>query len=239
MKKISEFAKLCGTSPKTLRFYEKIGLLQASYTNSENGYRYYNDEQKSHYERITVFKEIGFTLDEIKNEILPADNTRVLEILRQKESELQKVLEICTEQIAYYERKQNDILDNGRRSIILQRYDTEGKFVVSDGIVTRTFTCSCDRMDICIDTIQELFCVPEYVNLSLSDIPATEENQTVLVQVLEGTREEILSADRDTLFDNSAHFSDISTVFMAMKFHANTDIDDIQIIVSKCLSPFS
>ncbi|MBQ7923649.1 MAG: MerR family transcriptional regulator [Clostridia bacterium] len=239
MRKISEFAKLCGTSPKTLRFYEKVGLLKASYTNSENGYRYYNDEQESQYKLITVFKEIGFTLDEIKNKIIPADNMRILEILQQKEAELQKVLKICEEQIAYYEGKQKNISDDGKRSLILQRYDTERKIVVSDGIVTRTFICPYDRMDICTEAIRELFCVPEYVNLSLSDIPATEEDQTVLVQVLEGTREEILSADFGTLFDDSAHISDISTVLMAIKFYKKTDIDDIQMIVSKCLSPFS
>ena len=37
MKKIREFAVLCGTTPKTLRFYDKIGLLEASYIDPENG----------------------------------------------------------------------------------------------------------------------------------------------------------------------------------------------------------
>ena len=69
MKKISEFAKLCGTSSKTLRFYEKVGLLKAAYTNSENGYRYYDDEQYCQYKLITVFKEIGFTLDEMPKQL--------------------------------------------------------------------------------------------------------------------------------------------------------------------------
>ena len=239
MKKISEFAKLCGTSSKTLRFYEKVGLLKAAYTNSENGYRYYDDEQYCQYKLITVFKEIGFTLDEIKNDVLSADNTRVLEILRKREAELQKLLKICGEQIAYYEGKQKNISNDGKRNVILQRYDTERKIVVSDGIATRAFDCPFDMMDICTEVIRALFCVPEYVNLSLSDIPATKEDQTVLVQVLEGTWEEILSADCDTLFDDSAHISDISTVLMAIKSYKKTDIDDIQMIVSKCLSPFS
>lgn len=239
MKKISEFATLCGTSPKTLRFYERIGLLKATYTNPENGYRYYNDEQEREYELITVFKELGFTLEEIKNNILHADDSHILEILRQKEEELQKAQKICAEQIEYYERKPKNISDDGNRSITLQRYNTERKIVVSDGTVTRTFTCPSDGMDICAEAIKELFCVPEYVNLSLSDIPATEEDRTVLVQVMEGTKEEILSADFRTLFGESAHISDISSVLMAMKVCQETDIDDINRIMSKCMSLFS
>lgn len=70
MKKIREFATLCGTTEKTIRYYDRIGLLEARYTDPENGYRYYSDEQKHNYTVIRLFQEMGFTLEEIKNELI-------------------------------------------------------------------------------------------------------------------------------------------------------------------------
>ena len=105
MKKIREFAVLCGTTPKTLRFYDKIGLLEASYIDPENGYRYYNDEQIRDFGIISCFKAIGFTLDEIKNEILNSDDEHILEILHRKEAELNCSLRLCREQIGLYEKR--------------------------------------------------------------------------------------------------------------------------------------
>ena len=239
MKKISEFAMLCGTSAKTLRFYEKIGLLKASYVDPENGYRYYNENQENQYEKITVFKEIGFTLEEIKKDVLLADDAHILATLRQKEGELQKALKICAEQIACYENSLQNISQEESCGITLRRDNNEGKIVVSDGSVIRTFTCASDRMDTCAKVIQDLFCVPDYVNLSLSHIPVFDEDRSVLVQVLEGTKEEILSTDYGTMFDKSANIPAVSTVLMAITMAHETTTEEIKRIVSKCISQYS
>ena len=239
MRKISEFATLCSTSPKTLRFYEKVGLLKASYTNPENGYRYYRDEQEREYALITVFKELGFTLEEIKKNILHADDAHILEILRRKKEELQKAQAICAEQIAYYENSKNLVSGDTKRSITLQRYDTEQKLVVSDGTVIKTFTCPFDRMDLCAEVIQDLFCVPGHGKLSLADVPAITEDRAILVLGVEGTMEEILSTDHATRFDQSAHFADISTVLLSIKITCGASIEEIDRITSKFIHLFS
>lgn len=41
--RISELAQATGTSPKTIRFYEEVGLLPPA-RRAENGYRLYDDE---------------------------------------------------------------------------------------------------------------------------------------------------------------------------------------------------
>ena len=66
-----------------------------------------------------------------------------------------------------------------------------------------------------------------------------DEDRTVLVHGLEGTLEEILSHDYDTLFDKSAHISDITTALLSIKFSCEFNVEDIDRIISKYISLFS
>lgn len=61
-----ELAKYQGISKQTLLYYDKIGLFQPSYTDPENGYRYYSAEQLDYLDTIIIMKKIGFSLKEIK-----------------------------------------------------------------------------------------------------------------------------------------------------------------------------
>ena len=45
MLSIGQFSKTCMVTVKTLRHYDKIGLLSPEYVNEENGYRFYTEEQ--------------------------------------------------------------------------------------------------------------------------------------------------------------------------------------------------
>ncbi len=63
--KIKEFSLLCGVTVKTLRHYEKIGLIRPSEVDEWTGYRYYNVSQMQNMANIRTLKEIGFSLEEI------------------------------------------------------------------------------------------------------------------------------------------------------------------------------
>ncbi|WP_374076551.1 MerR family transcriptional regulator [Bdellovibrio bacteriovorus] len=63
---IGQFSKAIGVSAKALRLYEKMGLIK-SHARGENGYRYYHDSQLSLARRLKEFKDLGFSLAEIKN----------------------------------------------------------------------------------------------------------------------------------------------------------------------------
>ncbi len=67
MLKIGELAKLCKTSAQTLRFYDTIGLLPADEVDPFTGYRYYAPEKAEVYHSIVELKQLGFSLDEIKD----------------------------------------------------------------------------------------------------------------------------------------------------------------------------
>lgn len=66
MYKIGEFSKLCQISVKTLRYYADTGLLKPQYQDIFTGYRYYSAGQLQEAVRIQALKELGFSLDEIR-----------------------------------------------------------------------------------------------------------------------------------------------------------------------------
>ena len=61
-----EIAKLSGLSKQTILFYDKKGILKPDYVDPDNGYRYYSADQLDFLDNISMLKEIGLSLDEIR-----------------------------------------------------------------------------------------------------------------------------------------------------------------------------
>ena len=65
MMTVNEVSKLTGVSIRTLQYYDKIGLLQPTdYT--DVGYRLYDDTALETLQQILLFRELEFSLKEIK-----------------------------------------------------------------------------------------------------------------------------------------------------------------------------
>lgn len=62
---VKQFATLAGVTPRTLHYYDEIGLLQPDAV-GENGYRYYGDEAVLRLQQILFFRELDFSLEQIK-----------------------------------------------------------------------------------------------------------------------------------------------------------------------------
>lgn len=58
------FSKMAKVTQRTIRYYDKIGLLKPSKI-EENGYRKYTDEDFLRLQKIVTLKQLGFTIDEI------------------------------------------------------------------------------------------------------------------------------------------------------------------------------
>lgn len=86
MYRIGEFPYLCSMSIKTLRYYDKIGVLTPERVDELTGYRYYSIDQLEQAQKIKSLQEASFTLEEIKS-ILEGKNT---EILLSKEKQIRK-----------------------------------------------------------------------------------------------------------------------------------------------------
>ena len=65
--RIGEFSKLVGISPKTLRYYDEIGLFKPEKIDVFTNYRYYTFNQIKDVKLILELKEVGFTLVEIRD----------------------------------------------------------------------------------------------------------------------------------------------------------------------------
>ena len=63
---VGRLAKMAGVSVRTLHHYDRIGLLHPS-SRTEGGYRRYGEEELLRLQQILFFKELGLSLDEIRD----------------------------------------------------------------------------------------------------------------------------------------------------------------------------
>ncbi|QWI63733.1 MerR family transcriptional regulator (plasmid) [Bacillus mycoides] len=63
---INKVGELTGVTVRTLRYYDKIGLLKPA-SKTEGGHRLYTNEEIKKLQQVQFLKKIGFSLHEIKN----------------------------------------------------------------------------------------------------------------------------------------------------------------------------
>lgn len=80
MYKVKEVSEITGISVRMLHHYDKIGLLKPTAI-SESGYRLYNDNDLNLIQQILIYRELDFSLKEIK-EILGNENLNLKERLK-------------------------------------------------------------------------------------------------------------------------------------------------------------
>ncbi|MDF9823687.1 DNA-binding transcriptional MerR regulator/effector-binding domain-containing protein [Breznakia sp. PF5-3] len=91
-----EFAKLCNTTKNTLFHYDQIGLLKPNIIKN-NGYRYYSIDQFSTFDLISVLRESGSSLKEIKAFMEHQNSENFIKILEEKKNILNKQKQYITE----------------------------------------------------------------------------------------------------------------------------------------------
>lgn len=88
------FAALCGTTKETLRHYKDVGLLLPAHQ-GDNSYFYYDVEQFYDFYAISIFRQTGTPLEEIRRCLQGQDTAKTLELLREQrvrlEAERQKL----------------------------------------------------------------------------------------------------------------------------------------------------
>lgn len=114
-----QFANLAGISKHTLFHYDKIGLLSLEIKLSENHYRYYSISQLELLEIITLLKELGMPLSEIKSYLDNRTTSLFIELLtkeqtliREKIHAMQRMEHWIEEELTLLHNVSSSALDN-------------------------------------------------------------------------------------------------------------------------------
>jgi DNA-binding transcriptional MerR regulator len=83
---VGELARRCCVSVRTLQYYDSVGIL-APKDYSEGGRRMYGRSDILRLQQILFFKSLGFSLEEIRDRLLPVDSSPELERLFAKQKE--------------------------------------------------------------------------------------------------------------------------------------------------------
>jgi len=96
---IGQLARQTGTKAETIRYYEKIGLLQAP-LRSEGNYRNYGAQDQRRLSFVRRARELGFSIEQIRELIAFAE---------QREHQCSSVDEVVKEHIADISRRIHDL----------------------------------------------------------------------------------------------------------------------------------
>ena len=85
---VKKLARLAGITPRTLHYYDEIGLLKPTRV-GDNGYRYYGDEALLRLQQILFYRQLDMTLDSIQS-IMGRHDFDVVSALESHKQELYK-----------------------------------------------------------------------------------------------------------------------------------------------------
>lgn len=115
MLSIGDFARTGSVSIRMLRHYDAVGLLRPARTDPSSGYRFYTADQLARLNRIIALKELGFTLQQVRevlDEQVGAEELRGM--LRLRRAELQAELAASAERLTRVEVRLRTIESEGR-----------------------------------------------------------------------------------------------------------------------------
>ena len=114
-------------SVRTVRFYDKQNILKPSFVNENTGARYYTSEDLVKLQQILLYKYLGFSLDEIKELMVKADDQNYMvdslklqkTLINDKLDQMQLVKKAVDETLDAYEKGQSIEWDKMLRIIDL------------------------------------------------------------------------------------------------------------------------
>ena len=117
MFRIGDFSRIARVSARLLRFYDEIGLLEPAHADSQSGYRFYTVTQLAQLNRITVLKDLGFSLEQVRD-ILKTDikAAELRNMLLLRRNDVERTLTIEAQRLRHIETRIAQIETDGRLS---------------------------------------------------------------------------------------------------------------------------
>ena len=115
--KISEFSRLTRVSIKTLRHYDRIGLLPPAVVDPRTRYRHYAARQAPRLYRILALRELGFSLSSIADILgRRANDAAMRRVLERRGLELRRTIDVEQKRLAQVEAVLGELGLPGRRT---------------------------------------------------------------------------------------------------------------------------
>ena len=105
--RIGDVARLAGTTPRTIRYYEEIGLLPEAPARPSGRHRLYSEPEVERLRELMRLKDLlGLSLDELKT-LLSAEEARaeVRAQLRREDVDSERRRELLTEALGHIDRQ--------------------------------------------------------------------------------------------------------------------------------------
>ncbi len=117
---VGEVAKKMDVTVRTLQFYDREGLLTPS-AESEGGRRLYTDKDLVQLHQILMLKHLGFSLDDIKNRLIPLDTpAEVADVLSDQAEAMRAKIAALTQSVQEIELLRAEVLQ--MQSVDFKRY---------------------------------------------------------------------------------------------------------------------
>ena len=124
-----EFARLCGVHKKTLFHYDSIDLFKPEKV-ADNGYRYYSQDQLEAFNVISILKEIGMPLKEIKEVIDKRNPENIIDLFENETGKIEKeIKELRKKQQLMYD-KINLIKEGINKSDAIYLEEQEKEYII-------------------------------------------------------------------------------------------------------------
>lgn len=96
---IGDVSRICNVPKKTLRYYDSIGIIKPEQISEFNSYRYYSSDNMYDIIVLKYFKQMGYSLDEIRKNLCTKDLNIVLNGLMTKVEELERAKKVIENEI--------------------------------------------------------------------------------------------------------------------------------------------
>ncbi len=111
---IGDFARHGRVSVRMLRHYDATGLLRPAHVDPANGYRHYTASQLSRLNRIIALKELGFTLQQVRDIVdEKGDAGQLRGMLRLRRAELENAVATANARLVQVEARLRAIESEG------------------------------------------------------------------------------------------------------------------------------
>lgn len=144
--------------------------MKADYIDSSNGYRYYNKDKLLEYYKIISLKQIGFTIDEIRDNFMHSDDNEILHILKAKAKVLSEAYENCKKVISVYEERVK-MYNEAKETRVKINCDNEKHIVyLDDGLKSTAVYCTADKLFDCYNVLNEILNTDGIITIELQDL---------------------------------------------------------------------